>query len=211
MNKENAKQNIATTMSSTIGAAVGVVAGTMATGEMQAAEASTADEATVTEAEPADGQQDGEDVPVVDSEPSTAPEMTAEQQDEVVAQPENEPTAQPTAQTSGDVQVLDYQTVQMADGNMADVAVISNGTNQAVIIDADRDGIADVMAADTNHDGQLSENEIVDISGENLAMQQLQDAAHASSPSGDGYVMAQNTGGEPDYVNDANVDGFVNA
>lgn len=209
MNKENAKQNIATAMSSTIGAAVGVVAGTMAAGEMQAAET---DEATVTEATPADGEnQDTEDVPVVDSEPSNSPEASAEPEVQV-EDPQGEiaaePVAQPAAQTDGGVQVLDYQTVQMADGNVADVAVISNGTNQAVIIDANRDGVADVMAADTNNDGQLSENEIVDISGENLAMQPLHDAVQPSS--NDGYMMAQNTG-EPDYVNDANVDGFVNA
>ena len=69
MNKENAKQNVASGISSTIGAAVGVVAGTMASNEMHAAES---DEATVTDATPAEETAD-EDVPVVDVDPAQAP------------------------------------------------------------------------------------------------------------------------------------------
>lgn len=211
MNKENAKQNIASGMSSTIGAAVGVVAGTMASNEMHAAES---DEATVTDATPAEETAD-EDVPVVDVDPAQAPageEVVAEPVAEPTAQPATEPAtpqAQPAGQTSGDVQVLDYQTVDNGQGGQADVAVITDGTTQAVVIDADRDGIADVMAVDQNHDGQLSDNEIINLEGHNVAMQPLQEMAHADDPN-DG-MMAQNASYEPDYVNDANVDGYVEA
>lgn len=219
MNKENAKQNIASGMSSTIGAAVGVVAGTMASNEMHAAES---DEATVTDATPAEETAD-EDVPVVDVDPAQAPAAEPAGEEVVaqpVAQPVAEPTAQPAAepatpqaqpagQTPEDVQVLDYQTVDNGQGGQADVAVITDGTTQAVVIDADRDGIADVMAVDQNHDGQLSDNEIINLEGHNVAMQPLQEMAHANDPN-DG-MMAQNASYEPDYVNDANVDGYVEA
>lgn len=211
MNKENAKQNIASGMSSTIGAAVGVVAGTMASNEMHAAES---DEATVTDATPAEETAD-EDVPVVDVDPAQAPAAEPAGEEvvaEPTAQPATEPAtpqAQPAGQTSGDVQVLDYQTVDNGQGGQADVAVITDGTTQAVVIDADRDGIADVMAVDQNHDGQLSDNEIINLEGHNVAMQPLQEMAHADNPN-DG-MMAQNASYEPDYVNDANVDGYVEA
>lgn len=211
MNKENAKQNIASGMSSTIGAAVGVVAGTMASNEMHAAES---DEATVTDATPAEETAD-EDVPVVDVDPAQAPageEVVAEPVAGPTAQPATDPAtpqAQPAGQTTGDVQVLDYQTVDNGQGGQADVAVITDGTTQAVVIDADRDGIADVMAVDQNHDGQLSDNEIINLEGHNVAMQPLQEMAHAGDPN-DG-MMAQNASYEPDYVNDANVDGYVEA
>ena len=210
MNKENAKQNIASGMSSTIGAAVGVVAGTMASNEMHAAES---DEATVTDATPAEETAD-EDVPVVDVDPAQAPaaEPAGEEVVAEPAQPATEPAtpqAQPAGQTSGDVQVLDYQTVDNGQGGQADVAVITDGTTQAVVIDADRDGIADVMAVDQNHDGQVSDNEIINLEGHNVAMQPLQEMAHAGDPN-DG-MMAQNASYEPDYVNDANVDGYVEA
>ena len=59
MNKENAKQNVASGISSTIGAAGGVVAGTMASNEMHAAES---DEATVTDATPAEETADRKSV-----------------------------------------------------------------------------------------------------------------------------------------------------
>lgn len=210
MNKENAKQNIASGMSSTIGAAVGVVAGTMASNEIHAAES---DEATVTDATPAEDTAD-EDVPVVDVDPAQAPaseptgeEVVAEPVAETTAQPA-EPVAQPAGQTPEDVQVLDYQTVDNGQGGQADVAVITDGTNQAVVIDADRDGIADVMAVDQNHDGQITDNEIINLEGHNVAMQPLQEMAHADPNDG---MMAQNASYEPDYVNDANVDGYVEA
>lgn len=105
--------------------------------------------------------------------------------------------------------MLDYQTVDNGQGGQADVAVITDGTTQAVVIDADRDGIADVMAVDQNHDGQISDNEVINLEGHNVAMQPLQEMAHADNPN-DG-MMAQNASYEPDYVNDANVDGYVEA
>ena len=131
MNKENAKQNIASGMSSTIGAAVGVVAGTMASNEMHAAES---DEATVTDATPAEETAD-EDVPVVDVDPAQAPaaepageEVVAEPVAGPTAQPATDPAtpqAQPAGQTTGDVQVLDYQTVDNGQGGQADVALMN--------------------------------------------------------------------------------------
>ena len=65
------------------------------------------------------------------------------------------------------------------------------------------------MAVDQNHDGQLSDNEIINPEGHNVAMQPLQEMAHADNPN-DG-MMAQNASYESDYVNDANVDGYVEA
>lgn len=47
------------------------------------------------------------------------------------------------------------------------------------------------------------------LEGHNVAMQPLQEMAHAGDPN-DG-MMAQNASYGSDYVNDANVDGYVEA
>ena len=213
MNKENAKQNIASGMSSTIGAAVGVVAGTMASNEMHAAES---DEATVTDATPAEETAD-EDVPVVDVDPAQAPaaepageEVVAEPVAGPTAQPATDPAtpqAQPAGQTTGDVQVLDYQTITGADGQQMDAALVNISGNQALIVDADRDGVADALVADANNNGQIDNDEVVDISMHQLSMSDLQAAANPD-PAADPNVMAQNAYNS-DYENNANVDDYM--
>ena len=84
-----------------------------------------------------------------------------------------------------------------------DVAVV-NAQGQAVMIaDVDQNGLADIMASDLNYNGQLDNGEIVDVSDQNIAMQPLQDAANMN-----GNNMVAQTG-EPDYINDANVDDYI--
>ena len=84
-----------------------------------------------------------------------------------------------------------------------DVAVV-NAQGQAVMIaDVDQNGVADIMASDLNYNGQLDNGEIVDVSDQNIAMQPLQDAANMNGNN----MVAQ--AGEPDYINDANVDDYI--
>ena len=218
MKKEEMKSNVGTGISSTIGAAVGVVGGTLASDEIHAE--------AVTPAEDGGFESDGdEDVSVVDSDPANAPAQnpanapaqgqsaaTAPVAGQSAGEAEvtgNGPSAQPASNTQepeGGVQVLAYETVTNEDGSQSDMALVTDGNTQAIIVDANRDGVADVMAVDMNHDGHISENEVMDISDQQVSMQSLQDAATGTS--GDGGMMAQNAS-EPDYVNNADVDGYM--
>lgn len=72
-----------------------------------------------------------------------------------------------------------------------------NGEEMA-FVDIDNDGTFEVAVVDANHDGRISEDEMVDISGQGVTVEQfggLQDPNEGMLASND----------EPDYVNDANV------
>lgn len=226
---ENVKANMAAAASSTLGAAVGVVGGTLLSEEIHAAQV----EDPVLPEDP----QATDDVPIVDVEAPThstasqptvaattshvtpvniepiAPEPIPEP-DPIPApgpDPDPEPTpgpnVMPASTLSPDVQVLDYQTITGADGQQMDAALVNISGNQALIVDADRDGVADALVADANNNGQIDNDEVVDISMHQLSMSELQ-AAGNPDPAADPNVMAQNAYNS-DYENNANVDDYM--
>lgn len=192
------KSNVISGMSSTVGAAVGVVAGSIISSEVNAAEIPVTPE-------------EGQDVEVVSSQPSNTggstpshnptPHPTLEPATEPNPTPEPTPASEPRPEP--EIEVVSYETVTNEDGSQMDVAVV-NAQGQAVMIaDVDQNGVADIMASDLNYNGQLDNGEIVDVSDQNIAMQPLQDAANMN-----GNNMVAQTG-EPDYINDANVDDYI--
>lgn len=226
---ENVKANMAAAASSTLGAAVGVVGGTLLSEEIHAAQV---EDPVLPEA-----PQATDDVPIVDVEAPThstasqptvaattshvtpvnvepiAPEPIPEP-DPIPApgpEPDPEPTpgpnVMPASTLSPDVQVLDYQTITGADGQQMDAALVNISGNQALIVDADRDGVADALVADANNNGQIDNDEVVDISIHQLSMSELQAAANPD-PAADPNVMAQNAYNS-DYENNANVDDYM--
>lgn len=226
---ENVKANMAAAASSTLGAAVGVVGGTLLSEEIHAAQV----EDPVLPEDP----QATDDVPIVDVEAPThstasqptvaattshvtpvnvepiAPEPIPEP-DPIPApgpDPDPEPTpgpnVMPASTLSPDVQVLDYQTITGADGQQMDAALVNISGNHALIVDADRDGVADALVADANNNGQIDNDEVVDISMHQLSMSELQAAANPD-PAADPNVMAQNAYNS-DYENNANVDDYM--
>lgn len=228
---ENVKANMAAAASSTLGAAVGVVGGTLLSEEIHAAQV----EDPVLPEDP----QATDDVPIVDVEAPThstasqptvaattshvtpvnvepiAPEPIPEP-DPIPApgpDPDSEPTpgpnVMPASTLSPDVQVLDYQTITGANGQQMDAALVNISGNQALIVDADRDGVADALVADANNNGQIDNDEVVDISMHQLSMSELQAAAnHETVADPDPNVMAQNAYNS-DYENNANVDDYM--
>lgn len=228
---ENVKANMAAAASSTLGAAVGVVGGTLLSEEIHAAQV----EDPVLPEDP----QATDDVPIVDVEAPThstasqptvaattshvtpvnvepiAPEPIPEP-DPIPApgpDPDPEPTPGPNVMSastlSPDVQVLDYQTITGANGQQMDAALVNISGNQALIVDADRDGVADALVADANNNGQIDNDEVVDISMHQLSMSELQAAAnHETVADPDPNVMAQNAYNS-DYENNANVDDYM--
>ena len=192
------KSNVISGMSSTVGAAVGVVAGSIISSEVNAAEIPVTPE-------------EEQDVEVVSSQPSNTggstpshnptPHPTLEPATEPNPTPEPTPASEPRPEP--EIEVVSYETVTNEDGSQMDVAVV-NAQGQAVMIaDVDQNGVADIMASDLNYNGQLENGEIVDVSDQNIAMQPLQDAANMN-----GNNMVAQTG-EPDYINDANVDDYI--
>ena len=197
------KSNVISGMSSTVGAAVGVVAGSIISSEVNAAEIPAAEIPVTPEEE--------QDVEVVSSQPSKTggstpshnptPNPTPEPATEPNPTPEPTPASEP--RPVSEIEVVSYETVTNEDGSQIDVAVV-NAQGQAVMIaDVDQNGVADIMASDLNYNGQLDNGEIVDVSDQNIAMQPLQDAANMN-----GNNMVAQTG-EPDYINDANVDDYI--
>ena len=197
------KSNVISGMSSTVGAAVGVVAGSIISSEVNAAEIPGAEIPVTPEEE--------QDVEVVSSQPSKTggstpshnptPNPTPEPATE--PNPTPEPTPASESRPEPEIEVVSYETVTNEDGSQMDVAVV-NAQGQAVMIaDVDQNGVADIMASDLNYNGQLDNGEIVDVSDQNIAMQPLQDAANMN-----GNNMVAQTG-EPDYINDANVDDYI--
>ena len=197
------KSNVISGMSSTVGAAVGVVAGSIISSEVNAAEIPGAEIPVTPEEE--------QDVEVVSSQPSKTggstpshnptPHPTPEPATEPNPTPEPTPASEPRPES--EIEVVSYETVTNEDGSQMDVAVV-NAQGQAVMIaDVDQNGLADIMASDLNYNGQLDNGEIVDVSDQNIAMQPLQDAANMN-----GNNMVAQTG-EPDYINDANVDDYI--
>ena len=216
---ENVKANMAAAARSTLGAAIGVVGGTLMSEEIHAAQV----EDPVLPEDP----QATDDVPIVDVE---APTHNTAAQPTVAAttshvtpvpapgtdplpvpDPDPEPTpgpnVMPASTLSPDVQVLDYQTITGADGQQMDAALVNISGNQALIVDADRDGVADALVADANNNGQIDNDEVVDISMHQLSMSELQAAANPD-PAADPNVMAQNAYNS-DYENNANVDDYM--
>ncbi len=101
-----------------------------------------------------------------------------------------------TEPTEGEVQVLgvvhDNETGMNIGGMMVD-------NQEVILIDVDNDQTFDVMASDLNGDGQLQQNEMVDISGQGLT---VNDLGGYTDPNAN--MMASNN--EIDYTNDISGD-----
>ena len=79
----------------------------------------------------------------------------------------------------------------------ANIAGMNVDGQEVVLIDVDGDLTFDVMGTDANGDQQLSQNEIVDISGQNITVNDLGGFSNS-----DGSMYASNNN-EIDYTNDA--------
>lgn len=94
--------------------------------------------------------------------------------------------------------VVSYETHTMDDGSQMDMAVLNVEGQEVYVIDVDRNGTADLIAADLNQNGEIEFEEITDISQENIAMQPLQQEAEMNQ---NNYLAMGNEG--PDYLDGA--------
>ena len=194
------KSNVISGMSSTVGAAAGVVAGSVISSEVNAAEIPVTpedqQEVEVVSSQPSNGSGS-----TIHHNPEPTPEPTPDPNPVPEPTPEPEPVPEPTPEP--EIEVVSYETISDEDGSQMDVAVINAQGQTVMIADVDQNGYADLMASDLNNNNQLDEGEIVDISDQNVEMQPLQDAANMG---GNDMIVQAN---DVDYINDANVDEYM--
>lgn len=111
----------------------------------------------------------------------------------------------PTGNTAEEVAVVDAEPevevlgVVHDDESGANIGGLVVDGQEVVLIDVDGDSTFDVMGADVNGDQQLSQNELVDISDQNIT---VNDLGGISNPGGSMYASNEN---DVDYTNDAAV------
>lgn len=137
---------------------------------------------------------------VIASEANAAEVPEPEPMPEPTPTPIPEPMPIPIPTPEPELQVLGYGCVLNNDGSQMDVAVISIEGQDAVVVDGNLDGTADVIAIDVNGNGMVDHGEIMDVSGQGIPMQPFQEAMQPQP-----VYLAQ----EQDYVNDADVHEFM--
>ena len=153
------------------------------------------------EDKPEDGEQGQEPTDVVanndgegSAEQESAEQEPAEQESAELA---NSDTAS-EEESSGevhDVQIHEVGSLVTDDGEVLNVAVASVDGHDAAFVDEDNDGYVDSVLVDTNDDGVIENDEVIDMSDSDVGMADL--AMLAGGPEDSMYE------GTPDYTNDA--------
>lgn len=202
---EKQKDTILSGMSALAGAAAGTVGGAFIAQEANAAEVVSAEVPGKDETDDAHPAAEAQPAHNVEPEPEPTPTPEPKPEHKPETHPEHKPeTPEPTKPepepTDTDIQVLSYETVTNEDGSQCDMAIVSVNGQGVAIIDVDQDGYADVMAADQNQNGQIDNNEVVDLQGQGIAMAPFKAEFENNQ-------VALNDG--PDYINDGDVDSFL--
>lgn len=173
-NKDLNRQSKSIDYASLVSSAVGAVAGVVGANSVQSAIAAN----------------------VVNPEPEPEPAPVPPRPNPAPA-PEPKPEPEPIVTVEENVTVVYKETVDMGGGQMADIAIgVTPEGNEVAFIDADQDGVIDFKMEDINHDGEISENEVIDVQAQNIHMDDLMHQAEE---------IAQ----LPDYNPNANVDEFL--
>lgn len=203
--KQQTRESAAATASGFTGVAAGVVASTVIMSEEAAAQEIAAND------EPVAGEGGSRPTAAAHQQQTT---HTHEPTADPTVKPEPEATPDtpdnPVTQEDVYVEVVDYHTIDNADGSQSDVAVLNVGEQPMAIVDVDQDGAGDLLFADFNQNSLIDEDEIIDITEADVQMRPFAEAANADWPivNNDGG-LANNDEHLPDYVSDANVDDFM--
>ena len=112
-----------------------------------------------------------------------------------------------------DVSIVGVEEVTLSDGSTATLAQANVDGHDVYMVDVDQDGTFDVAAMDANGNGQLDDNEVMDISGQGMGMSGGSGmATTVSDPSTDDGLLtdaSMGSDGMPDYMNDAGGDLLV--
>lgn len=190
---EMARDAAAGTMGGVIGGAAGAAVGSVIAQEANAQE-------PIVDPEPSPNPEPAP----APARPQPQPEPQPVKPEPQPVKPEPQPEPQPEPEPEPEVQVVGYEAVQTEDGDTMQIAAVSVEGEVIQFAEVTGDDIVDLAAIDANHDGTITEDEIIDVSDEGISMQALHDAYQ------DTQNIAQNTNiSEPDYINDGNVDDFI--
>lgn len=106
------------------------------------------------------------------------------------------------AHVEDEVQIVGISDETMDDGSMVTIGQLEINGQEVYVVDVDHNGTFDLMGADVNGDGVISENEVYNIQDQGLEVADLQQQMDAI-PSDD-YLADM-----PDYINDADSSGFA--
>lgn len=111
-----------------------------------------------------------------------------------------DPIPENTETNDSEVRVVGVQAVQNEDGSQAIVAGLELDGDRALVVDVNSDGTMNLFIHDDNGDGQISDEEIHDITADNVSTQAVLDD-YAIQAGHEDLYMANND--MPDYMNDA--------
>ena len=108
---------------------------------------------------------------------------------------------------TNEVQVLGVYEAQGDQGQTMQAAVLTNGEEVAAVVDLDGDGMAEVLVVDENHNQQIDEGEVYDLSNDHVQMSDYQDAYLAQQQMQQEHdTFAYNASDDQqDYNNDADL------
>lgn len=109
-------------------------------------------------------------------------------------------TLTPTIDTDDDDKIQVIGVVHDSESNMNVAATVVSG-QEVMLFDVDNDLTFDVAVSDQNHDGQIQEDEVVDISQAHITVDDCGGFTNPTASGSDDNLLASNGG--PDYVNDA--------
>ena len=112
---------------------------------------------------------------------------------------------------TNEVQVLGVYQTEGENGQTMEAAVLTNGQEVAAVVDVDGDGYVDILAVDQNHNQQIEEGEVYDVSSEQVHMSgyeqqyiaQQQEQEQMQQEDSFNYTADDS---QPDYNNDAEPD-----
>ena len=111
-----------------------------------------------------------------------------------------EPIVNTTEASDSEVRVVGVQAFQNEDGSQAIVAGLELDGDRALVVDVNSDGTMDLFIHDDNGDGQISDDEIHDITADNVSTQAVLDDYALQAGHDDLYLASNDM---PDYMNDA--------
>lgn len=142
-----------------------------------------------------------EPVPVPEPAPAPQPAPAPEPAPQPAPDPDPAPTPDP------EVAIVSYDRITNEDGQEMDLLVMQVDGEEIGVLDVNLDGVADVVIADFNHDGELDQTEARVLEDQDVMMNDLLalGSESISTPDNPDVIYAQN---DPDYTNNADVNDF---
>ena len=113
--------------------------------------------------------------------PEPEPQPTPEPEPEPTPEPEPQPTPEPdVVVVEPEVEILGVEVVHTDNGDMTLGGMVVNG-EEYVLVDVDNDNIFDVAWHDDNHDQQIQETELIDITSDNISVNDFAQAANQNN------------------------------